>query len=167
MDLVKLYKPETLFQSKAQASGVWLDGPYCKQLKQKISEYLGVKNVLLVNKLIYRFSNPRRFDIVEFKHNEKIYIKRIIGLPGETIKYQNHNLYVGDTLVEDSFASITNDFSLSNLGYNKIPDNYYLVLGDNRTNSEDSRMIGLVSKDEIVGRTIVRIWPINKFKFLK
>lgn len=124
-------------------------------------------NILIVNKLIYRLSNPKRNDIVEFKHNEKIYIKRVIGLPGESIKYQNHILYVGDTAISDKFADITNDFSLSNLGYTKIPDNYYLVLGDNRKNSEDSRVIGLISKDEIIGRTTIRIWPMKEFGILK
>lgn len=124
-------------------------------------------NILLVNKLVYHFSEPKRYDIVEFKHNEKIYIKRIIGLPGESIKYENHILYVSNTALTDDFADITNDFSLSNLGIDEIPNNYYLVLGDNRNNSEDSRKIGLISRDEIIGKTSIRIWPISSISILK
>lgn len=108
-----------------------------------------------------------RFDIVVINHNGEKLVKRIIGLPGEIIKYKNNKLYVDGETVEEPLYLETANFSLIDLGYNKIPEDYYLVLGDNRYNSTDSRMIGLIKKGDILGVTSLRIWPIKKIGILK
>lgn len=108
-----------------------------------------------------------RFDIVVIKYNQDKLVKRIIGLPNETIEYRNNNLYVDGKKISEPLKLETEDFSLQELGYSKIPANYYLVLGDNRGNSKDSRIIGLINKKEILGTTNLRIWPIKKVGFIK
>ena len=105
-----------------------------------------------------------RNDIIVFDYDNTKLVKRIIGLPGETVEYKNKKLYINGKELEDDFAIFTQDFKLSKLGYTIIPDNYFFVLGDNRNNSSDSRQIGLVAKEDINGTTNFSIWPI---KFIK
>ena len=105
-----------------------------------------------------------RFDIVIFNYKKDKLIKRIIGLPGENIEYKDSKLYINGKYVEEEMISKeTYDFSLNELGFEIIPDGYYFVLGDNRTNSTDSRIIGLVSEKDILGTTNFAIFPFNKF----
>ena len=122
--------------------------------------------ILILNKLNH---NYKRFDVVVI--NKKVQgektklVKRIIGLPGEAIEYKDNKLYINSKELEDVSISRTGDFSLEEL-YNikKIPKNYYFVMGDNRGNSSDSRdnRIGLISEDEIVGTTSIRLFPFTK-----
>ncbi len=123
-------------------------------------------NVIIVNKLIYRFKNINRNDIVVLSQEEKHMIKRVVGLPGDYIEYKDNSLYINGTKYEEKFLSnvLTEDFSLKDLGYDKIPDGMYLVLGDNRENSRDSRNYGLIKKNQIIGKTWARIWPIKNFR---
>ena len=110
-------------------------------------------------------SNYKRNDIVVINYDngivEEKLIKRIIGLPGEKIEYKNGMLYVNDEYMVDPFAYDTYDFSTLVLG-DIIPENKYLVLGDNRGNSIDSRMIGLIDKNDIEGKTSIRFYPLDK-----
>lgn len=112
-------------------------------------------------------NNYQRFDIVVVKYNQDRLVKRIIGLPGETIEYKNNILYVDGKKVEEPIKVETNDFSSKDLGSFKIPSDCYLVLGDNRSNSTDSRIIGFINKEDILGITNLRIWPLNKIGFIK
>ena len=105
--------------------------------------------------------NYERFDIVVFDYNNSKLVKRIIGLPGETLEYKDGVLYINGQVVDDPFASITKDFKLSDLNINVIPDDYYFVMGDNRTNSSDSRIIGPINKSSINGITSFSLWPIG------
>lgn len=110
--------------------------------------------------------NYKRFDIIVFDYDGKKLIKRIVGLPGETLEYKNNKLYINGKYIKEKFLdsySKTYDFKLENIGYTKIPDNTYFVMGDNRTNSTDSRIIGTVSKNKINGKTNFVIYPFNKF----
>ena len=109
----------------------------------------------------------QRFEIAVIKHDNDMLVKRIIGLPGENVKYKNNKLYINGKKIEEPLYLETENFSLSNLGYTKIPDDYYLVLGDNRYNSTDSRIFGLVKKEDILGITSLRIWPLNKIGIIK
>lgn len=120
------------------------------------------KDIVILNKLDKSYE---RFDIVVIDFDGYKLVKRIIGLPGESIKYVDNELYINDKKVEDVVSARTSDFTLEEL-YNitKLPDDYYFVMGDNRNNSSDSRdyRIGLISKDEIVGTTSLRLFPLNK-----
>lgn len=125
--------------------------------------------LLLIRKVGYNAHTIKRFDIVVIKATdadgkEEEIIKRVIGLPGEHISYKNNKLYVNDNLVEESYSKRdTTDFNLEEIcTCSNIPKGKYLVLGDNRPISKDSRTIGLIDEEDIVGKAVVRIWPINK-----
>ena len=127
---------------------------------------------LIVEKLSYRFSDPKRFDIIVFPPTGKkeYYIKRIIGLPGETVQIdENGNIYINVELLEENYGAET----IQNPGRAAKPitlgDDEYFVMGDNRNNSKDSRSeeVGNVKRSQIIGRAWLRIWPLNKFGLLK
>jgi len=121
--------------------------------------------LLLVRKIGYNSNSIERFDVVVVKSEEEEIIKRIIGIPGEHISYKNNKLYVNDKIVEEPFISRdTNDFNLEEIcTCSIIPEGKYLVLGDNRPISKDSRTIGLIDEEEIIGKAVFRFWPISKF----
>ena len=92
-------------------------------------------------------------------------IKRVIGLPGDIVSILDNTLYInGEVYVENYLDEGLeyDDFELNSLGYETIPEDMYFVLGDNREDSLDSREIGLISKDDIIGKVSLRIWPLNK-----
>lgn len=112
--------------------------------------------------------NIERFDIIVFKYKDSKLIKRVIGLPGEHIKYVNGILYINNEKIDDvKLDAQTYNFYLEELGYEIIPDGYYYVLGDNREVSQDSRTIGLISKKDIKGVGVFRIFPFNKIGVVK
>lgn len=119
--------------------------------------------ILLLSKIS---NNYKRFDIVVVNKNGTKIVKRIIGMPGETIEYKKNRLYINGEIVKDKVNIEIEDFDLESLfSISVIPEDYYFVMGDNRNNSSDSRdpRIGLVKKSEIEGKTVFRIWPFNKF----
>lgn len=121
--------------------------------------------IYLLNKIKYKLTKPKRFEtVVVSTESSKYMIKRIIGLPGEEVEYKDNILYINGEKIEENFerASTTEDFKAEELGSKTIPDNYYLVLGDNRSNSTDSRKFGFVNIDEIIGKVEFRIWPLVK-----
>lgn len=131
---------------------------------------------MIVNRLNYKVGDIQRFDIVVFHAPEKKdYIKRVIGVPGDTLEYKNDQLYINDKKVNETYlqdyknqivdgGTLTEDFSLLDYtGKKIIPKGYYFVMGDNRRNSKDSRHIGLVSEEKIVGKASVVFWPIENF----
>ena len=126
---------------------------------------------MILNKLHYRFFKIKRFDVVSLNYDgSKYLIKRVIGLPGDNIEYKNNKLFINGKKIEEYFLdkeTNTEDFSLTTLGYEKIPKDMYLVLGDNRENSLDSREIGLIKRKDILGKIKLRIWQINKFGIVK
>lgn len=136
-----------------------------------MSPTLKDQDIVILSKIHYRLFKVKRFDIVALKYNDTKYlIKRVIGLPGEKIEYNNNTLYVNGKAIKEPFLKesvITEDFSTNSLGYKIIPDDMYLVLGDNRENSLDGRKIGLISKKDILGRVNIKIWPISEIKLVK
>lgn len=123
-------------------------------------------DVLILNKIKYRFTDIKRGDIISLEYADTKYlIKRVIGLPGDTVLIRDNTLYInGEVYVENYLDEglVYDGFDLSSLGYDVIPEDMYLVLGDNRPDSLDSREIGLISKDEVIGKVSFRIWPLNK-----
>lgn len=120
-------------------------------------------DLLFLNKISYKFKEPQLFDVVVIANDDTKYmIKRIIGLPGDTIEYKDNRLYINGEATKEYFdiSGITKDFSLDQFDYDVIPDGYYFVLGDNRENSKDSRVYGLISREDIIGKVQFRIWPI-------
>lgn len=122
------------------------------------------KDIMLLNKINYRFKDIERFDIVVIEYEKEYLIKRVIGLPGERIEYKNNVLYVNGKVVEENFSKQNiDDFKLDKLGTSKVPDDSYFVVGDNRINSKDSRIIGFISKEQIIGKSHFTIYPFNRF----
>lgn len=122
---------------------------------------------LIVDKISYRFHDPERFDVVVFPpqgEEDTYYIKRIIGLPGETVFIDTDGtIYINGSPLEESYGTevIANAWNAAN--EIQLGDNEYFVLGDNRNNSTDSRIIGNINGDDIVGKAWLRIYPFDEF----
>jgi len=117
------------------------------------------KDVMILDKIGMKLNGIDRFDIVVIQTQNSKIIKRVIGMPGETIEYEDNKLYINDKEIKDSYGTgVTYDFEKV-----KIPEDMYYVLGDNRNDSVDSRMIGLISKKDILGHATFIIYPFNRF----
>ena len=123
--------------------------------------------VLILSKLDYKLNDISRYDIIVINTDSAPIIKRVIALPGEHVSYKYGKLYINGKEQEDKYANITGNFDLKDLGYDKIPNDYYFVIGDNRNDSKDSRVLGLISIKEIEGSANLRLWPLNKIKYVK
>lgn len=127
---------------------------------------------LIVDKISYRFRDPERYDIIVFpyQHQENTYyIKRIIGLPGETVQVIDGYVYInGEKLDEHYGAEVMNDPGIAAEPIT-LGDDEYFVLGDNRNHSSDSRAssVGVLTRDMLIGRAWVRIYPFNKIGVIK
>ena len=127
---------------------------------------------LIVDKITYRFSDPKRYDIIVFpyQYEENTYfIKRIIGLPGETVQIVDGTIYINGEVLGESYGREV----MKNSGMAADPitlgDDEYFVLGDNRNDSTDSRdpSVGKIKRNQIIGRAWVRIWPLSKIGILR
>ena len=128
---------------------------------------------LIVDKISYRFHDPERFDIIIFPYQwepNTYYIKRIIGLPGETIQIDDEgNIYIDGEVLQEHYGLER----IKNPGSAREPitlgEDEYFVLGDNRNNSEDSRFtqVGVIHRDDIVGRAWLRIYPFDRIGFIR
>ena len=140
------------------------------------SMYPSLKNgdQLILEKLSYRFGEPERFDVIVFDHYEEgsdtpvHYIKRIIGLPGETICIKDGNIYVDGERLTETYGYYTGDREME--GYDAeeeilVGEDEYFVLGDNRNNSLDSRRIGCIRENDILGKAVFRLYPFSEIGF--
>jgi signal peptidase I, bacterial type len=128
---------------------------------------LSANDEIIINKFIYHVSDPKRFDVIVFKQSGKEHsfynIKRIIGLPGETVQIKDGAVYINGEKLEET----VNVEEMVNYGLAAeeivLEENEYFVLGDNRNNSEDSRFasIGNITRDEIIGKASLRLSPFN------
>ncbi|WP_318184445.1 signal peptidase I [Metabacillus idriensis] len=128
--------------------------------------------------IVSKIGKPERFDIIVFHATEnKDYIKRVIGLPGDHIMYQNDMLYINGKAFEENYLDqnkkefkeifgenelFTENFNLENLGHKTVPKDTLFVLGDNRRYSKDSRHINVIPIDKVVGKAQFVYWPLDK-----
>lgn len=133
---------------------------------------LSDKDNLIVEKLSYRFRDPARYDIVVFPYKymeNTYYIKRLIGLPGETVQVIDGYVYInGEKLDEQYGAEVMNNPGIASEPIELGADEYF-VLGDNRNHSSDSRdpSVGIIKREDLVGRAWVRIYPFDKIGVIK
>ena len=119
------------------------------------------KDTMILNKIGMKINDVKRFQIVVIKTSDSYLIKRVIGLPGETIEYKDGKLYINDKKVKDPYyKNNTLDFDKVKIGKNE-----YFVMGDNRANSIDSRIIGTIPESDIMGTTKLIIFPIKNIGF--
>ena len=128
---------------------------------------LSDKDPLLVDKMTYRFRDPKRYDIVVFPYqyqDNTYYIKRIIGLPGETVQILSGMVYIDGMRLDEHYGNEI----MENPGIAEEPltlgEDEYFVLGDNRNNSSDSRAsdVGLIHRKDLIGRAWIRVWPLSQ-----
>ena len=117
-------------------------------------------DIMIMDKISLNTNPLKRFEIVVITYQNRYLIKRVVGLPGEQIEYNNNKLYVNGEYVEEPFLDeeqYTGNYSI------KVPEGFYFVLGDNRINSNDSRRLGCFSLEKIEGRTSFTIFPFSRF----
>lgn len=137
-----------------------------------MEETLSNDNTVLINRISYAFNGPKRFDCIAFEQDSvdssKIYIKRVIGLPGETVQIKDGRVYINDSQLDDFVDTSILTPGVAANPY-KLADDEYFVLGDNRNNSEDSRFasVGMVKRSNIVGKVWMVIEPFSSFGFVK
>ena len=127
---------------------------------------------LIVDKISYRFRDPERYDIVVFPYRleeNTYYIKRIIGLPGETVHIVDGYVYINGIQLDEHYGNEIMEKPGIAAEPVTLGEDEYFVLGDNRNNSQDSRTasVGVIHRDEILGRAWVRIWPLSDFGVIK
>lgn len=129
---------------------------------------------LITDKISYRFSDPKRYDIVVFpfedEKGKRNFIKRIIGLPGETVQIKDGYVYInGELLESETYGYEVMEYAGIAEEPLTLGDDEYFVLGDNRNNSKDSRFeeVGPITRDKLIGRAFIRIWPLSDFGLLK
>jgi signal peptidase I len=123
---------------------------------------------LIIDEISYRFRNPERGDVIVFRYPadpSQFFIKRIIGLPGETISIQDGNISIedaaGNLIAWDESKYLENSYTAGNITI-KLDSSEYFVLGDNRQASSDSRKWGELSRKKIIGEAWIRAWPFNR-----
>lgn len=127
---------------------------------------------LIVDKISYRFKDPERYDIIVFPYQYQentYYVKRIIGMPGETVQVIDGMVYIDGEMLDENYGKEVMQYHGIAGEPITLEEDEYFVLGDNRNNSSDSRdpSVGNIKREDIVGRAFLRIWPLNKLGILK
>ncbi|HZJ58186.1 MAG TPA: signal peptidase I [Clostridia bacterium] len=125
------------------------------------------KDRVIINKIVYHLYTPSRGDIVVFKNpdnNKENYVKRIIGIAGDTIEIGDQEVYINDELLDEPYLT---EVTKSDFPKLLVPQDTIFVMGDNRNHSQDSRFIGPIPMENIIGKAQLRIWPIADFTFFR
>lgn len=135
---------------------------YGRSMEPNLSE----SQRLIIDKLTYRFRTPERNEIVvlNIPTMDEMLVKRIVGLPGERVAIRNGIVYINSIEHEESFQHNLSDYDMPEMTLGPLS---YFVLGDNRTNSNDSRVFGSVKRETIVGRVWIRYWPVHELRFFE
>lgn len=140
---------------------------------------LHTQDRMIVNKFSYKMGDPERFDIVVFHATvDKDYIKRVIGLPGDHVEYKNDTLYINGEKYEEPYLDeyktelidgpLTEPFDLESItGESTVPKGHLFVMGDNRRQSKDSRHIGTIPIEEVMGKTSLVYWPFSQIRLVE
>lgn len=148
-------------------------GQRTQVLGSSMEPKLSSKDNLIVDKISYRFHDPERFDIIVFPfryEDNTYYIKRIIGLPGETVRIDEEgNILINGEVLSENYGKEVIESPGRAYEEIKLGDDEYFVMGDNRNNSTDSRdpSVGNIRREEIIGRAWLRIWPLDKFGLIR
>ncbi len=126
-----------------------------------------VNDRLIIEKVGYHFNEPKRGDVIVFSATKALqeegynedFIKRIIGIPGDTVSVHQRKVYVNGQALRENYIKDAPDYDFPEV---TVPDGQYLVLGDNRNNSYDSHYWGFVPKENIIGRASVKFWPLQR-----
>ena len=124
---------------------------------------LEINDKILVSRLTYRFTEPKRGEVVVFHYprdTEKVFVKRCIAVGGETAEGRDSVLYINGEAVPEEY--LPEGLRFANFGPTVVPEDNYFMLGDNRNNSDDSRSWGFVAKKLLIGKAVVRIWPLDR-----
>ena len=148
-------------------------GQRTQVLGSSMEPKLSSEDNLIVDKISYRFHEPERVDIIVFPfryEDNTYYIKRIIGLPGETVQIdEDGNILINGEILPENYGKEV--IKSPGRAYEEIElgEDEYFVMGDNRNNSMDSRepSVGNITREEIIGRAWLRIWPLDKFGFIE
>lgn len=120
-------------------------------------------DIVVTSNSHYNFFNFKRGDVISFSFGEIILIKRVVGLPGDIIKFEDGIIYINEEIYENDNFIIDTDF---NEIYEEVEEGYIFILGDNQLNSLDSREIGLIPKENVNGKLIFRFFPFNNMGFV-
>jgi signal peptidase I len=124
-------------------------------------------DMIVANKMIYRFSEPKRGDIIVFKYPpnpDRDFVKRLIGLPGEKVLIKDSILHINGKVIAESY--LPKGLKFQDYGPVTVPEDKYFMMGDNRNNSLDSRAWGEMPKENIIGKASVIYWPIKRIRIL-
>lgn len=128
---------------------------------------LEIDDRLIIEKISYRFRKPKRGDVVVFSPTDTLkeqdykeaFIKRVIGIPGDTVEVKNGEVFVNEQKIAEKYIKEAPNYQYPST---KVPEGEYLVLGDNRNNSYDSHYWGFVPLENLIGRATVRFWPPDR-----
>ena len=153
---------------------VFFFGQSRTNIGQAMNSTLSGGDVVLLNELSYRFSGPSREDVISFKLNGSedthSYIRRVIGLPGETVCIQDGKIYIDGEVLEENYGYYLEGKVMEGYDFSEpveVGEDEYFVLGDNRNDSLDSRKIGCIPKTDIIGRAVFRIYPFQNIGTLE